>query len=281
MEPTEDSLDERDGCLGLAGPGGKDVKAVLIFLACLPAYFVASLGARAPLGLLGANTASQIVFFVLVPLVLMRYLRFGSLPFGLRPPRKGTRILVLVWVPLAVLFFLQYEGFQERYLFESQKRLEDLYREMFVREGRSDLLILVSLAVVPPFCEEFLFRGVLLSGLASRWKAPVAVLASAFLFALIHPPLAMPPIFLLALLLGGLTAWTRSLWPAVAIHVLNNGLVASVLLWPSFSATWQPALVFRPSVAALSLAGVAALGFVSFFVAKPEKDDDPRKEAAG
>jgi membrane protease YdiL (CAAX protease family) len=91
------------------------------------------------------------------------------------------------------------------------------------------------------FAEEILFRGFLLrkaAEIGGFWKANLTI---AVLFMLIHWPgwlaagngpagvLAQSPgVFALGFLLGYLVKITGSLWPSVAVHILNNVLVSAV-----------------------------------------------------
>jgi membrane protease YdiL (CAAX protease family) len=93
------------------------------------------------------------------------------------------------------------------------------------------LVIVWSFAGV--FVEELVFRGVVQTRLAEGCAAPLAIVAAAALFLLIHVPgwaiLALPvdartavSIFLIGVICGGLRHWSGSLWPAVASHWANN-----------------------------------------------------------
>ena len=88
-------------------------------------------------------------------------------------------------------------------------------------------------SLVGVFVEELVFRGVVQTRLAEGCAAPLAILAAATLFLLIHVPawaiLALPvdartavSIFLIGAICGGLRHWSGSLWPAVAAHWANN-----------------------------------------------------------
>lgn len=91
--------------------------------------------------------------------------------------------------------------------------------------------IWVSVALAGPLVEEVVFRRILLGWLESRVGLALAVLTQATLFALIHVvPAAMVLTFLLAVAAALLTRRHRSLWPALALHVLNNLVAVSVLL---------------------------------------------------
>lgn len=76
-----------------------------------------------------------------------------------------------------------------------------------------------------PLFEEFIFRGILYRGLRRSVDARRAVLASALVFALVHPVVAAPPVFVMALLAAA--AYERTGWLATPIvaHMSYNALV--------------------------------------------------------
>jgi membrane protease YdiL (CAAX protease family) len=93
--------------------------------------------------------------------------------------------------------------------------------------------LVIMWSVVGVFVEELVFRGVVQTRLAEGCAAPLAIVAAAALFLLIHVPgwaiLALPvdartavSIFLIGVICGGLRYWSGSLWPAVAAHWANN-----------------------------------------------------------
>ena len=98
--------------------------------------------------------------------------------------------------------------------------------ETMVREAQSNeglVLQFLVMAVVPPFVEELLFRGVVLGNLLPFGKLQ-AVLASAVLFGLMHQSVEQ----LLYATVGGLVLGyiyvaTRSIWPCILLHLINNG----------------------------------------------------------
>lgn len=107
-----------------------------------------------------------------------------------------------------------------------------IQQDVTVLAGQASLglrLLLVLLVVcIAPFVEELVFRGVLLSGLASRLPVAWAIVASALIFGGAHLPdfnfawYPVPALMLLGLVLGWLRVYSRSLWPPIILHATNN-----------------------------------------------------------
>lgn len=87
------------------------------------------------------------------------------------------------------------------------------------------VLLFVVAALIAPFVEELFFRGLIYRYLRGRWSVLRAVLVSSALFAAAHfiVPL-IPVLFGLGVVLALITDRYRSLYPAVVVHGLNNGL---------------------------------------------------------
>ncbi len=92
------------------------------------------------------------------------------------------------------------------------------------------LLNVVSVAVLPALVEEMIFRGYILHALRPHGDV-LAVTVTAVLFGLIHGNILQVPFaMVLGWILGWLTVQTNSIWPAVALHGVNN-LMAVLLEW--------------------------------------------------
>ena len=106
---------------------------------------------------------------------------------------------------------------------------------VLAREVPLALKVVLALLVVcvAPVVEELVFRGVLLSGLASRMRTGWAIVASAAIFGCVHLPdfqfawYPVPALILLGLVLAWLRVRTGSLWPSITLHATNN-LVAAI-----------------------------------------------------
>lgn len=84
------------------------------------------------------------------------------------------------------------------------------------------LLLLLCIGIIPPLCEELLFRGVLLSGFEQRGVLFGAIMSSA-LFALFHDnPYRLLELFASALVSALIVQRSGSILPGLAIHMATN-----------------------------------------------------------
>ena len=88
---------------------------------------------------------------------------------------------------------------------------------------------LAASAVVAPFAEETLFRGVIFGGLAQRLPLWSAAAVSALLFALFHGLGVVPPIFVLGVGLAYVYARTGTIWASMTTHALVNAVSVTLL----------------------------------------------------
>lgn len=95
--------------------------------------------------------------------------------------------------------------------------------ELLTSMSTSTLLLLV--AVAPALGEELFFRGALLSSLRRDLKPSHALAWQALFFAAAHASVyRILPTAMLGLLLGAIALRSRSIWPAVILHLGYNGL---------------------------------------------------------
>ncbi len=84
--------------------------------------------------------------------------------------------------------------------------------------------VLLSIVIIPAVCEELFFRGVVLAEYRSLGEGN-AIILSAVCFAMLHFSVSGFPIYLfIGLLLGVVTAVSRSVLPAMFLHLLSNTL---------------------------------------------------------
>lgn len=84
---------------------------------------------------------------------------------------------------------------------------------------------LIAGVVVAPFCEEIFFRGFVFPGLLRGMSLGWAIVLSSLIFAVAHAdPGSFAVLFVIGLALAFLRWHTRSIWPGMLLHLLNNGI---------------------------------------------------------
>lgn len=84
--------------------------------------------------------------------------------------------------------------------------------------------------IIAPVTEELIFRGFMLSALINKWGFKWGIVIGSFMFSIAHFQVqAALLLFLMGMLLSILYIRTKSLWPGIIFHSVNNTL-AMVLL---------------------------------------------------
>lgn len=84
------------------------------------------------------------------------------------------------------------------------------------------LYAVVAMAIVPAVCEEFLFRGIILTEY-ERNGVPLAIVTSSLAFGLIHfNPVRLPIYFYYGIVLSLVLYVTRSVLASTIVHMANN-----------------------------------------------------------
>lgn len=115
------------------------------------------------------------------------------------------------------------------YLLSNQESMLARYSQLLdMPSFYSFIEVMLVMALLPALCEEALFRGLIQPLLAQRIATPLAVVFTAFLFALLHQQfLAFLSIFALGIILGYLRHWSGSLWIPSIVHFINNGIIVA------------------------------------------------------
>jgi ABC-2 type transport system permease protein len=82
--------------------------------------------------------------------------------------------------------------------------------------------------VAAPIFEEFIFRGLIFSGLRRSFGVWPAALASAAVFAIMHPAISLVPVFIMGVCTALLYERTRSLFAPMLAHASYNACVIGV-----------------------------------------------------
>jgi membrane protease YdiL (CAAX protease family) len=88
---------------------------------------------------------------------------------------------------------------------------------------------ILSVVAAPPV-EELIFRGLLYRGLRRSMSTPRAVVASALVFALVHPPIAFLPVLVLAIFAAAVYERSKLLVAPIVAHATYNALLFAFAL---------------------------------------------------
>src|SRR5262249_1685172 len=87
-------------------------------------------------------------------------------------------------------------------------------------------LWLAAVAIVAaPVFEEFIFRGLIFRGLERSFGVALAAVASAAIFAIVHPPVSVVPVFAMGLVAAVVYHRARVLLAPIVVHALYNAAV--------------------------------------------------------
>lgn len=190
------------------------------------ARFLESAPPWVALSALGAVVAAFAVFRRLSP-VSARALPGVS---GSGPARQ-----VLLGVAIGVGANLAYLALVPHLPVQPTKMPDSVLWEMLTREGAGRWIVLATAVLVAPAAEEFVFRGLMLEGLARTLGNAGGIAGAGVLFTLLHVPdtahywPATVMILVMGLLAGTLRVRTGYLGPAVGVHFGHNAVVA--ILW--------------------------------------------------
>ena len=184
---------------------------------------------------------SFLLFFFLIPYFVIR-----NNPSYLMNYKK-VKLLPVIMVIFTTVFFIilnapviewnksiSFPSFMssfESWALLKEKQLESLTIYLVSFENNFEYLIgIIAIAIIPGFCEEYFFRGVLQKNLNLLLKnAHIAILLSSLLFSAFHLQFyGFFPRFFLGVFFGYLFYWSGSLIYPVLAHALNNFLSLSV-----------------------------------------------------
>lgn len=149
------------------------------------------------------------------------------------PPRSVMRWIRYLGIALAAwILWMIFGAVLGSFLKPSHTELTAI--QQFLPHGKLEKLCWVVFSAGTNFCEEVLYRGYLLTQFrALTGGATIALLLQTVVFAMGHVTLGIPiaiSVSFLALWLGALTLWQKSLLPSMFVHVsisLFGGLAFS------------------------------------------------------
>ncbi|HYF52175.1 MAG TPA: type II CAAX endopeptidase family protein [Planctomycetota bacterium] len=153
----------------------------------------------------------------------------ATVGFRRGPEKKGSWGAAIVW---GVLLGMVAAGVAAIYL----RGIEGLEAYKTAREqldmAVDDSLkawIAITAVCAAPLCEEYIFRGLIFRGLRRSMPALSAILMSAAIFAIVHPPLGVVPVFVMGALAGFAFERTGLLLAPILAHGVYNYIVVTYL----------------------------------------------------
>lgn len=202
--------------------------------------------------------------FIVVPLVIM--LRRRGLPLAETFRMRPISPIVLrdaIFIALATTILVDELDRLLAMIFPLPDKLQGGMALLSYSTPMEALLVFGGAALVAPVAEELVFRGFFQGQIQEAYGDPTkAVLYSSALFMMMHfNPWWAIQIYVLGMVLGYLMWRTGSIWPAVVLHAVNNGV--AVLLNNS-SASSQSWYTLGDHVAPLWIVTAAGLAYVGF-----------------
>ncbi len=160
-------------------------------------------------GYLGLSKTPETVIFLLTALLVLLSLPLNN---------------YLTWFNSQLSFGGRLQWLQD-YIVEKESGVNGMMEKFLGVRGTVPLLVnIFVIAIVPAFCEELLFRGVL-QGLFVKWvkNVHIGILITALVFGFFHFQfLSLLPRFYLGIIFGYLFYWSGSLWITIFAHFINN-----------------------------------------------------------
>ena len=220
--------------------------------------------------------AGYLLSFMLPVLVLKRMIGRAGYPYQSMQAelRVSPWIFLLLPAAVTVIFSAAYFNSMMVSIFDYSSFSSDVLWGNTAEKPAVYMWVLdfITICVVPGFCEEFLFRGAILTNCRPFGRSN-AILISAFLFAMMHQNAEqLFYAFIAGIFLGVVYEKTGNIWCCTVLHVFNNFLstlegmifykIDSLLVSSVAATLFEAALYVLGSVALATL--------VIFFFSKKE-----------
>ncbi len=216
-------------------PTGGEALFCFAFMLTL-AWFLTQYLAFAAVGASAASlVAGSQIAFVLTPPLAMALMLTSSPRQTLRLYWPNAKYLALAFgLALAVNPLVNELRPWVEMLFPIPDELKEMLGKLMGEVPNLPTALLL-FALIPAICEEFAFRGFILTGLERGHKTRDAIIMSALLFGFMHVLISLfQQLFnatLLGLILGLLAVRSRSILPGIVFHTMNNGLAFLTGTW--------------------------------------------------
>ncbi len=196
--------------------------SIVLFIISLMGTFYIS-GALIQYGIIYLVPAIQLGLFTMIPLAISTYFKMET-----------TKVFQLQRPPLLAVIgaiFIGFTLFVSTNWFSSFMSPPESYEKLLLDvlqlndKSLNVIIVFILIAVIPGICEEFTFRGIILSGFINNLKPVWAIVITAVCFACAHFSIYnFLPLLVMGILLGFVAWRTHSIWTGSIIHIINNGL---------------------------------------------------------
>lgn len=197
------------------------IKLILFYFAYQLGFSALFMGFSRFVVPMDAITMTSLAMVVSTAVMTWHLIHFGYLQLARDKYKEIT--LPVLGVSIVFVFSATYV----LNLLIEQANIPNTLEETFIDMSHNPFGIL-SIALMAPILEEFLFRGAIQGHLQATCKKPwVAIVISSLIFGVVHMnPAQIPFAFLLGMMFGWLYFRTGSLLPGIVGHVLNNSIAA-------------------------------------------------------
>lgn len=181
-----------------------------------------------------ATMIGQFLFLLIPTLILIRFQTKNILQFVRMKPISFSEVVFITVGVIAAQQFLQgYLVFQDLipvpeqikpFVEDMRESIERMYRTLVMVDTIPELLFVVLVvAFVPAFSEEFLFRGLIQRNFEYSFGLAGGAVVAGIIFALYHlNPFTLMPLLALGIVFGLLVYKTGSILAAILAHFVNN-----------------------------------------------------------
>lgn len=144
----------------------------------------------------------------------------------------AVAVMIAVSCIISSISFWELIGLDESYFPEDIEKMESMYGPM-----SKCIPGVIAGVILAPIAEEILYRGILLRGmLKMRWYPWIAIPMSALLFSIMHGTTYQTiDIFPFGIIVGWLYWRTKSLYPGIFMHIVNDAIAFGFMQLPESS----------------------------------------------
>lgn len=179
--------------------------------------------------LMYGSILTQISVIFAPALLLVKLMKLPVLStWSFRRPTGLGLLAALFLAPFCMVLSMAIYQIQSL-VFPAPEEFTKMFTRMLVDSDKPMIVTFIAIALFPGICEEILFRGTILGLVRKRftpiWSAIVVGLA----FGAFHLSIfRVAPTGVLGIVLSALTLATRSIFPAMLLHILNNGMALAM-----------------------------------------------------